>query len=258
MSNSARWGWIVAIVAATGVVLVLAFVVSFSTQGGGFYERHFVWLFWVNVAVAAAADAGHRLAAVRLAVRVRRGKFGSRLLIKLAGIFALVGRAARRADLHRVATSSSRAASRPGSTSAWPARSMPAWTLGRGTLDALVTDLATKTRVGAERLADAGSPAPRRWRSSGCASRLGAAEVALVGPQRPGPRQRRRQRRIDSARRGRRRRCCARRAASARPARSKAWTTNRWRPATCQRARARAGARAAQRASRCRRPKSAS
>jgi nitrogen fixation/metabolism regulation signal transduction histidine kinase len=28
---------------------------------------------------------------VRLAVRLRRGKFGSRLLIKLAGIFALVG-----------------------------------------------------------------------------------------------------------------------------------------------------------------------
>ena len=54
MSTSARWAWIVAIVAATGAALVLAFVVSFSAQGGGFYERHFVWLFWVNVAVAGA------------------------------------------------------------------------------------------------------------------------------------------------------------------------------------------------------------
>jgi len=52
MTTSARWTWIVACLASTGAALVLAFVVSFSTQGGGFYERHFVWLFWVNVAVA--------------------------------------------------------------------------------------------------------------------------------------------------------------------------------------------------------------
>jgi nitrogen fixation/metabolism regulation signal transduction histidine kinase len=31
------------------------------------------------------------LVALRLALRLQRGKFGSRLLIKLAGIFALVG-----------------------------------------------------------------------------------------------------------------------------------------------------------------------
>jgi hypothetical protein len=37
---------------ATGAALVLAFVLGFSSPGGGFYERHFVWLFWVNVAVA--------------------------------------------------------------------------------------------------------------------------------------------------------------------------------------------------------------
>ena len=52
MTTSARWAWIIAIVAATGAALVLAFVLSFSSQGGGFYERHFVWLFGVNVAVA--------------------------------------------------------------------------------------------------------------------------------------------------------------------------------------------------------------
>ena len=38
---------------STGAALVLAFVLSLATRGGGFYERHFVWLFWVNVAVAA-------------------------------------------------------------------------------------------------------------------------------------------------------------------------------------------------------------
>ena len=52
MTASARWGWIVALVAGTGAALVLAFVLSFSSQGGGFYERHFVWLFWLNLAAA--------------------------------------------------------------------------------------------------------------------------------------------------------------------------------------------------------------
>ena len=70
---------------------MLAFVLSFGTAGGGFYERHFVWLFWINVAVAALLVLVIGLAAVRLVVRMRRGKFGSRLLIKLAGIFAVVG-----------------------------------------------------------------------------------------------------------------------------------------------------------------------
>jgi hypothetical protein len=63
----------------------------FTEPGGSFYERHFVWLFWVNVAVAALLTLVMVVVALRLAVRLRRGKFGSRLLIKLAGIFALVG-----------------------------------------------------------------------------------------------------------------------------------------------------------------------
>ena len=52
MKASARWGWTVALIAATGAALVLAFVLSFSSQGSGFYERQFVWLFWLNVSVA--------------------------------------------------------------------------------------------------------------------------------------------------------------------------------------------------------------
>ena len=90
-SAAARWTWIVSTVAATGAALVLAFVLSLSTRGGGFYERHFVWLFWVNVAVAGVLVLVIGLAALRLAVRARRGKFGSRLLIKLVGIFTVVG-----------------------------------------------------------------------------------------------------------------------------------------------------------------------
>ena len=90
-SKSLRWTWFVSLVAVTGVALVLAFVLSLATRGGTFYEKHFVWLFWVNAAVAALLLLVLVSAAVRLAVRLQRGKFGTRLLIKLAGIFALVG-----------------------------------------------------------------------------------------------------------------------------------------------------------------------
>jgi len=179
MSKAARWAWIVALIAVTGVGLVLAFVLSLNTEGRGFYERNFVWLFWLNVAVAALLVLVIVLAAVRLVVRTRRGKFGSRLLFKLAGIFALVGVV-------------------PGvliytASYQFVSRSIEAWfdvrvegaldaglNLGRGTLDALVNDLATKTRIAAERLGESGTTASpvvlERLREQ-----LSARDVALVG-----------------------------------------------------------------------------
>jgi nitrogen fixation/metabolism regulation signal transduction histidine kinase len=180
MTTSARWGWIVAGLASTGAALVLAFVVSFSTQGGGFYERHFVWLFWVNVAVAVLLALVVAIVAARLAIRVRRGKFGSRLLIKLAGILALVGLLPGLV----IYTVSYQFASR--SISAWfdegVANALDAGlALGKGTLESLTADLVGKTRVAAERLADAGlAVAPltlERLREQ-----IGASEASLVGP----------------------------------------------------------------------------
>ncbi|MGL4809923.1 MAG: HAMP domain-containing protein, partial [Giesbergeria sp.] len=49
------------------------------------------WLFGVNVAVAVLLLAVLAWMALRLLLRLRRGRFGSRLLVKLAAIFALVG-----------------------------------------------------------------------------------------------------------------------------------------------------------------------
>jgi nitrogen fixation/metabolism regulation signal transduction histidine kinase len=105
------------------------------------------------VAVAALLTIVIGFAAVRLYLRLRRGKFGSRLLIKLAGIFALVGLL-------------------PGLTIytvsyQFVSRSIEAWfdvrlagaldaglSLGKGTLDAMTADLTSKARLGADRLAD--------------------------------------------------------------------------------------------------------
>ena len=52
MTKATRWAWIVSIVAVTGGVLVLAFLLAVATNSPALYERHYVWLFWVNVTVA--------------------------------------------------------------------------------------------------------------------------------------------------------------------------------------------------------------
>jgi nitrogen fixation/metabolism regulation signal transduction histidine kinase len=177
-SKSARWTWFVSLVAMTGVALVLAFVLSLASRGGAFYERHFVWLFWVNAAVATLLLLVLLSAAVRLAVRLQRGKFGTRLLIKLAGIFALVGLLPGLL----IYTVSYQFVSR--SIEAWfdvrVAGALDAGLgLGRSTLEALSNDVAAKTQVAAERLADTrGSTLPlalERLREQ-----LAAREVSVV------------------------------------------------------------------------------
>ena len=180
MTKASRWGWLVASVAFTGVVLVLAFVLALTGEAPAFYERQFVWLFWLNIAVASLLALVVLLAALRLAVRKRQGKFGTLLLIRLAGIFALVG-VLPGALIYTVSYQ-------------FVSRSIEVWfdarvqgaldaglDLGRGTLEALVADLGNKTRVAADRLGETrGPPAPlalERLREQ-----LAAQDVALVGP----------------------------------------------------------------------------
>lgn len=178
MKVSTRWGWGVALLVAAGLGLVLAFVLSLLAQGPTRYERHFVWLFWVNAAVATLLLLFLVGAGVRLALRFRQGKFGSRLLLKLAGIFALVG-VLPGALIYMVSYQ-------------FVSRSIEAWfdtrveraldaglALGKDTLAALAADLEAKTRTAAERLTDRGGANTlvlERLREQ-----LGAEEVTLLG-----------------------------------------------------------------------------
>nr|WP_316641750.1 ATP-binding protein [uncultured Roseateles sp.] len=184
MTKSARWVWLVAVVAVTGACGVLAFLLSISaTAERGFFERHYVWLFWVNMAVAAALVVVIGLAAVRLVVRVRSGKFGSRLLLKLAGIFALVG-VVPGVLIYTVSYQ-------------FVSRSIDSWfdqrlataldaglNLGRVTLDALVNDLGTKTRSTAERLSERsneGINSPQPLQLERMREQLSAQTLSLIG-----------------------------------------------------------------------------
>ena len=179
MTKASRWAWLVSLVAVTGAGLVLAFLLSVATNSPALYERHYLWLFWVNLTVATLLLLVIAVASVRLLVRIRRRKFGSRLLLKLAAIFALVG-VVPGVLIYTVSFQ-------------FVSRSIESWfdlkvenaldaglTLGRGTLDARVVDLASKTRVAAEAMGDrAGSIqalALERLREQ-----LSAQDVSLIG-----------------------------------------------------------------------------
>jgi nitrogen fixation/metabolism regulation signal transduction histidine kinase len=180
MTKPQRWAWLISTVAATGAGLVLAFLLSIATNNPALYERHYVWLFWVNVTVATLLVLVIGIAGVRLLVRVKRGKFGSRLLLKLAAIFALVG-VVPGVLIYTVSYQ-------------FVSRSIESWfdvkvetaldaglKLGKGTLDAIVSDVAVKTRLAAERLGEtpgsAQSLALERVREQ-----LSAQDIAIVGP----------------------------------------------------------------------------
>ncbi len=89
--SAVRWILGVGVATMTAIGLVLFFLLTLTTNNRVLYERNYAWLFGLNVAVALLLLAVLVWMALRLYVRLRRGRFGSRLLVKLAAIFALVG-----------------------------------------------------------------------------------------------------------------------------------------------------------------------
>jgi len=93
LRSSAAFRWAVAVAAAVIVAIgiVLLFLLTQATNNRELYERNYGRLFVINIVVAGLLLLVLIWVGVRLVSRVRRGKFGSRLLVKLAAIFALVG-----------------------------------------------------------------------------------------------------------------------------------------------------------------------
>jgi len=71
--------------------LVLLYLLTQATTNRAMYEQNYARLFTLNVVVAASLLLGIGWVGLRLYQRVRQGRFGSRLLLKIATIFALVG-----------------------------------------------------------------------------------------------------------------------------------------------------------------------
>jgi len=152
-SAAYRWAVGVAVAVIVAIGIVLMFLLTQATGNRELYERNYGRLFIINMVVAGVLLLVIIWVGVRLVSRLRRGKFGSRLLVKLAAIFALVGFL-------------------PGMliyvvSYQFVSRSIESWfdvkvegaldaglNLGRATLDTLANDLQNKTRAAATQLAD--------------------------------------------------------------------------------------------------------
>lgn len=85
------WLFGVALTILMSMALVLLFLLTQATQRWDVYEQNYSLLFGLNTVFAGFLFVVIVWFAWRLWLRLRQGKFGSRLLVKLAAIFALVG-----------------------------------------------------------------------------------------------------------------------------------------------------------------------
>jgi len=176
-SRALRWTVGVGLATMTAIGLVLLFLLTQATNNRELYERNYTRLFVVNMVVAGLLLLIIGWIIARLVSRLRRKRFGSRLLLKLAAIFALAGFA-------------------PGVliyvvSYQFVSRSIESWfdvkvegaldaglNLGRVTLETLNSDLANKARAAAPQLSsvpDAAATLPmERLRDQ-----LGASDVVL-------------------------------------------------------------------------------
>src|SRR5574343_779062 len=156
-SRTTRWliGLGLGVLVAIGLGLLV--LLTQATNNLAQYDKNYDRLLLVNGVVAAVLLVSIVWGSLRLLLRLRRGQFGSRLLVKLAAIFALVG-VVPGVLIYTVSYQ-------------FVSRSIESWfdvklasaleaglNLGRGTLDAMVGDLASKTRDAADQLADTSTP----------------------------------------------------------------------------------------------------
>ena len=152
-SRALRWTVSAGLAVMVAVGLVLLFLLTQATTNRDMYERNYTSLFVLNVVVAALLMLAILWIVYRLLSRLRQRRFGSRLLVKLAAIFALAGFA-------------------PGLliyvvSYQFVARSIESWfdvevegaleaglNLGRVTLETLSNELAGKARSAGTQLAD--------------------------------------------------------------------------------------------------------
>jgi nitrogen fixation/metabolism regulation signal transduction histidine kinase len=158
-----------------GLGLLVLLTQATSNRAG--YNQNYEWLLIVNAVVAASLLATIVWGMVRLLRRLRKGQFGSRLLVKLAAIFALVG-VVPGVLIYVVSYQ-------------FVSRSIESWfdvkvegalaaglSLGRATLDTMSHELNQKTRVASASLTDV-SDAGAGIMLERLREQLGATDVVL-------------------------------------------------------------------------------
>ena len=155
----------------------LLYMLTLATNNQALYEQDYALLFVLNMVVAALLFSAIAWIAFRLYQRWRAGRFGTRLLTKLAAIFVLVGLAPGLLIY--------------GVSYQFVSRSIETWfdvkvegalqaglSLGRVTLETLAGDLSIKARTAATALDDPGQ-GPAELQLEKWAEQLGASDIAL-------------------------------------------------------------------------------
>ncbi len=73
------------------IALVLLLLLSTATSNTEFFDSYFIWLYAANIIVGVLLLLTIIILIVVISIRWRKGRFGTRLIAKLAMIFALVG-----------------------------------------------------------------------------------------------------------------------------------------------------------------------
>ena len=71
--------------------LLLLFMLSIASSNTEFFDNYFIWLYAANVVIGICLALVILILVVVIAIRWHKGRFGTRLIAKLAMIFALVG-----------------------------------------------------------------------------------------------------------------------------------------------------------------------
>jgi nitrogen fixation/metabolism regulation signal transduction histidine kinase len=152
-SRNLRWVVTLGAVAMLAAASVLVFLLALATNNQTRFEQYYERLLYLNIGVGAVFLLVIVWAVWRLVNRLRRGKFGSRLLLKLAAIFALVGFVPG-VLIYTVSYQ-------------FVSRSIESWfnvkvegaldaglNLGRSTMESLSSGLAIKTQAAAQQLSE--------------------------------------------------------------------------------------------------------
>jgi len=175
--GAGRWLVLVGALSLTLIGLGLLVLMTQATGNSENYNQNYEWLVITNAVVAGGLLLTILWGALRLWLRLRQGQFGARLLVKLAGIFALVG-VAPGVLIYVVSYQ-------------FVSRSIESWfdvkvetalvaglNLGRATLDTLSNDLEKQAKAAAANLAETSEMNPA-LAAEKIREQLGANDVTL-------------------------------------------------------------------------------
>ena len=176
-----RWFLALALVFTLGVGLVLFYLLTLATDHRAIQPQTYTRLLALNLGVAAVLAAVLVWLGVRLLVRLRRRRFGSVLLLKLAAIFGLVG-VVPGALIYLVSYQFVNRAIETWFDARVETALRAGLELGRTALDTVSADWAAKTRTLAGAIANSSDGAAgvmlEGWREQ-----LGASDVVLWSAQ---------------------------------------------------------------------------